>query len=374
MALDRAERGARARPRRRARGRGSASTPARSSPATRRRGRRLVTGDAVNVAARLEQAAAPGRDPARRARRIGSCATPSRSEPVEPLALKGKTEPVPAYRLLERRCRTRPGTPAHLDSPMVGRDKELAPAPAGARARGRRPHLPPVHDPRARPASGSPGWSRSSCPGSSDGATVLRGRCLSYGEGITFCPLGRDRAGRPPGSPTSTTPDGRRVQGLRRSLATRRATRSSCRTSRGAARRAGRRRGAAEETFWAIRKLLEHLGPRAAARGRVRRPPLGGAARSSTWSSTSRTGRATPPILLLCIARPELLELRAGLGRREAERDDRSCSSRCADDEAADADRRTCSATPTCPPTRRERDPRRPPRATRCSSRRCSRC
>ena len=60
---------------------------------------RLATGDAVNVAARLEQAAAPGEV------LIGE-ATQALvheavvAETVEPLALKGKSEPVPAYRLL----------------------------------------------------------------------------------------------------------------------------------------------------------------------------------------------------------------------------------------------------------------------------------
>jgi class 3 adenylate cyclase len=59
---------------------------------------RLVTGDAVNVAARLEQAAAPGtiligRDTYDLVRSVVE------AEPVEALALKGKSEPVPAFRL-----------------------------------------------------------------------------------------------------------------------------------------------------------------------------------------------------------------------------------------------------------------------------------
>src|SRR2546425_4194889 len=60
---------------------------------------RLATGDAVNVAARLEQAAAPGEV------LIGAeTRTLTRDavdvEPVEPLSLKGKAEPVPAFRLI----------------------------------------------------------------------------------------------------------------------------------------------------------------------------------------------------------------------------------------------------------------------------------
>src|SRR6476660_9871062 len=60
---------------------------------------RLVTGDAVNVAARLEQAAAPGTiliggDTHDLVRSVVEV------EPVDALALKGKSEPVPAFRLL----------------------------------------------------------------------------------------------------------------------------------------------------------------------------------------------------------------------------------------------------------------------------------
>src|SRR5207247_237302 len=86
-------------------------------------GQSLVTGDAVNVAARLEQTAQPGEiligEPTYRLTRDAVTV-----EPAEALTLKGKAEPVPAYRLLEVTA----GAAAHarrLDSPMVGRDREL---------------------------------------------------------------------------------------------------------------------------------------------------------------------------------------------------------------------------------------------------------
>ena len=72
---------------------------------------RLVTGDAVNVAARFEQAAAPGEV------LIGASTHELvqgavDAEPVEPLDLKGKAEPVPAFRLLAAHAAA--GAPARL--------------------------------------------------------------------------------------------------------------------------------------------------------------------------------------------------------------------------------------------------------------------
>src|SRR5687768_2294022 len=84
---------------------------------------RLVTGDAVNVAARLEQAASPGEiligEPTYRLVRDAV-----EAEPVPALDLKGKGEPVPAYRLTAL-LQAAEGHARHLDSPMVGRAKEL---------------------------------------------------------------------------------------------------------------------------------------------------------------------------------------------------------------------------------------------------------
>ena len=81
---------------------------------------RLATGDAVNLAARLEQAAAPGEivigpETWRLVRELVTV------EPLEPLELKGKSLPVSAYRLLgvtgEREER--------LHTAMVGRATQL---------------------------------------------------------------------------------------------------------------------------------------------------------------------------------------------------------------------------------------------------------
>ena len=84
----------------------------------------LITGDAVNVAARLEQAAEPGTvligEETLRLVRDAVVA-----EPVPPLEVKGKTEPLAAFRLVQVTAGVA-GVARRLDSPMVGRERELA--------------------------------------------------------------------------------------------------------------------------------------------------------------------------------------------------------------------------------------------------------
>src|SRR5262245_46612270 len=86
-------------------------------------GQAFATGDAVAVAQRLEAAASAGEiligDPTYRLVREAVLV-----EPLEPLELKGKAEPVRAWRLLG----VLSGAPAYArrtDAPMVGRDEEL---------------------------------------------------------------------------------------------------------------------------------------------------------------------------------------------------------------------------------------------------------
>ena len=97
---------------------------------------RLATGDAVNVAARLEQAAEPGEVLIGEAT-LALVQDAVVAEAVEPLALKGKAEPVPAFRLLAV-----PGPPERSHaSRFVGRAHELPALRAGVGpgARRRRP-------------------------------------------------------------------------------------------------------------------------------------------------------------------------------------------------------------------------------------------
>jgi class 3 adenylate cyclase/tetratricopeptide (TPR) repeat protein len=149
-------------------------------------GETLVTGDAVNVAARLEQAAGSGEI------LIGSetrllVRDAVRADAVEPLALKGKSEPVEAYRLVEVIGDAAP-LARHLDTPLVGRERE--------RQRLWRDYEDAVADRTCRLFTllGPAGIGKSRLVADflervGDSAGVLRGRCLSYGEGITYWPL-----------------------------------------------------------------------------------------------------------------------------------------------------------------------------------------
>ena len=144
---------------------------------------RLATGDAVNVAARLEAAAQPG-EILLGAETRALVRDAVVAEPVEPLDLKGKAAPVSAFRLVSV------GSDApsrRLGGPMVGRARELARLQAAmAQA---------VADGSCQLFTllGAAGVGKSRLAqeflAGLDGATVLRGTCLSYGEGITYWPV-----------------------------------------------------------------------------------------------------------------------------------------------------------------------------------------
>ena len=147
-------------------------------------GETLVTGDAVNVAARLEQAAQSGQVlmGASTERLVRAVVL---AEPVEPLALKGKAERVPAYGLLE----LLPEIPAFsrpIDAPFVGREEELE-ALQRALARAVEERTPQLATIVGLPGIGKSRLARELLQRSQ--ARVLVGRCLSYGQGITYWPL-----------------------------------------------------------------------------------------------------------------------------------------------------------------------------------------
>ncbi len=144
----------------------------------------FATGEPVNMAARLQQEAAPneilvGPAAARLVRdRV-------ELEPVGPLELRGWREPVAAHRVL---CAVELGAPVRsLSAPLVGRESELEllENTFARTVRDRRAALFTIY---GDPGVGKSRLAREFVAGL-EGATVLTGRCLPYGEGVTYWPL-----------------------------------------------------------------------------------------------------------------------------------------------------------------------------------------
>jgi class 3 adenylate cyclase/tetratricopeptide (TPR) repeat protein len=230
----------------------------------------LATGDAVNVAARLEQAAEPdeiliGEATLRLARDAVE------AEAVEPLALKGKSQPVRAYRLVRVLDVVEPFA-RHLDAPMVGRERERALLrQAYERARDERGcHLFTILGPAG---IGKSRLVRELAESVSGEARVVSGRCLPYGEGITYWPLHEV------------------LEQLDQELEL----------------------GTPDETAWAARKLFEQVaGER----------PLVVVLDDVHWAEPTFLDliehvadlSRDAPILLVCLSRPELLDTRPAWG------------------------------------------------------------
>jgi class 3 adenylate cyclase/tetratricopeptide (TPR) repeat protein len=238
---------------------------------------RLATGDAVNVAARLEQAAAPG-EVLMGESTLALVREAVVAEPVPPLNLKGKSEPVAAFRLVavlaapERSHATR----------FVGRRPELeALVQAWERALARQGcELVTV--------VGEAGVGKSRLVAEALArfdARVLRGRCLPYGEGITYWPVVEvlKQLGVLPSDPAAAAP-------LRSLLGeSERATSS-------------------DEIAWAFRKLLEGQAPLVVCLDDLQ----WGEETFLDLVETTGLMSTGAPLLLLCMARPELLDRRPG--------------------------------------------------------------
>jgi tetratricopeptide (TPR) repeat protein len=267
----------------------------------------LVVGDAVNVAARLEQSAAPGE--------ILIGATTHRLVrnavvvgPIDALAVRGKAEPVPAFRLLEVLPDTA-GYERRLDSPMVGREGErtLLWQAFDRTVRDRTCHLFTI--------LGSAGVGKSRLASEVTAAcrftaTVISGRCLSYGEGITYRPVTeavRELTGI--GEADAPHDAHRKIEAILGDEPDAPLVAERVAELFGVAGVGGD----VEETAWALRRFLESL-----ARG----SPLIAIFDDIHWGEPTfldlveyvAEWSRDAPILLLCMARPELLDVRPAWG------------------------------------------------------------
>jgi class 3 adenylate cyclase len=238
---------------------------------------RLATGDAVNVAARLEQAAEPG-EVLIGAETLGLVAATVEIGAERLLDLKGKSEPVPAYPLLAVH---EVGERVHA-SRFVGRERELQQlADAWDRA---------ASGPRCELVTvvGDPGVGKSRLVAEALAridARVVGGRCSSYGEGITYWPV---------------VEVVKQLDALPSDEQAARAIRSLLGAPDLAA--------GIDEIAWAFRKLLQEQAPLVVCFDDIQ---WGEETFLDLVESTALLSTGAP-LLLLCMARPELLDRRPG--------------------------------------------------------------
>jgi len=258
-------------------------------------GQMLVTGDAVNVAKRLEEAARTGEiligEPTRRL--VENAVV---LEPRAELELKGKAGKHALWNVLA----VIEGASAYarrLDAPLIGRERELQ------MLRDAFDDAVASRTCRLFTVVGPAGIGKSRLSGELSSslrpqAQLLSGRCLPYGDGITFWPLvqivgqlGSDGGVR---SAMADAEDGELV-----------AARVLGAVGQTAAAAPG------GETFWAVRRLFEEV---------ARRSPLVVLVEDIHWAEPTLLDLLEyvagwthdAPVLLLCLARPDLLEERPG--------------------------------------------------------------
>src|SRR5215207_6346036 len=248
----------------------------------------FATGDAVVVAQRLEATAGAGEILVGDAtiRLVRDAVT---VEPVPALVLKGKSEPVDAWRLLAVEPDAA-GVARRLDSPLVGRARELDALTAELeRASADRAC-------RIVTIVGEPGVGKSRLAAEliapAGDAQVLEGRCLPYGNGITYWPLVEIVRDVDLDRVLGDEPDGEVVHGRILEAVGRAEPRSRT-----------------DELYWAVRRLFETL-----ARDR----PLVVVLDDIQWAEPAFLDLVEylagwshdAPVLVCCLARPDLADVR----------------------------------------------------------------
>jgi class 3 adenylate cyclase/tetratricopeptide (TPR) repeat protein len=270
-------------------------------------GESMVLGDSVNVAARLEQAAPVG-GALIGAETYALVRDHIAVEPVQPLELKGKPERVHAYRLIGA---SRPEAPeARPETPFIGRSTELA------ILRSAFERVVGAQESVLMTVLGSPGIGKSRLSREFSASLpretlVLMARSLPYGDGVTFWPItevvkaaGGIGDDDPPAEVRVKIEDVLEGAEHAQLIADR----------LGAL--LGLEAGTAElqETFWAIRKFLESLG---------RDRPVVLVLDDLQWAEPTFLDlieylagwTKDTAMLVLCLARPDLLDVRPTWGR-----------------------------------------------------------
>jgi class 3 adenylate cyclase/tetratricopeptide (TPR) repeat protein len=256
-------------------------------------GEPFTLGDPVNVAQRLESAAGPGEiliGPITERLLRGS----ARVERIEPMRLKGKADLVAAWRLVA----LNPMRPVGARSSLVGRTAELG-AMRDAFVEVIATRTPAMVTLTGPAGIGKSRLARELRNAISPRAAVAVGRCVPYGEGVTYRPLAEIVRG------LSERVDEDAISGLTGDDAEGR------RVAARIARLVGASPGpvAVEEAHWAVRRLFE-----VAARDR----PLVVFVDDIHWAEPTlldalehvAAHASGVPLLVVCLARPELFERR----------------------------------------------------------------
>ena len=264
----------------------------------------FATGEAVTLAARLEQAAEPGQlliGPAAHRLTLGRIEV----EDVGPMELKGLGEPLWVWRAVG--TNTDGVRPRSIQAPLVGREAELdlLQNTYNRALRDRRAHLFTVY---GEPGVGKSRLAREFADGL-EGATVLPGRSLPYGEGVTYWPLAemvKCAAGIADDDPLDVA-----IEKLR-AFCEDEAVADLLGLASGVLE-AVQAEASAQEIAWAGREWAERL---------AQEQPLVLVFEDIHWAEEPlleliehlATWVREAPLLIVCIARPELLDLRPAWG------------------------------------------------------------